>query len=550
MHLTIHSYCGLEHVDLNLSEKISLFAGPNGAGKTSVADCLAVCFTGQPQDAKKDAHENVRRGSSSARATLSADTAFRSVTWAGNKTDVQTNGKAPYASALATGKLDPFALPDKERTTLFGNLLQCNPTFDDLSAALKALNFDDESITKVWTSIQSLDWEGAKDAAQKRGVELKGAWQQVTGENFGKDKYTKWLPVDWDPSLESLTTEDLQEVVRKAEKHYESLLVKAALSEADRAKLQEQADQLPALTAAASEAQEQLKQAQITWEVSIEASKKNRAIIVSHEQFSCPSCTEPFVMQGGKAIKIPPGLASKDEVAKSKAEAARFQEAETQASAVYLERKSAFEKAHELSRQAHIAKLDLDDQALKEQISPETVAAAKAEAEALRKKLNTLCKMNEARGLAEGIKQNLALQDLLAPQGLRYMKLLGALGKLNDQLSSLCRQAGWKNVRIAEDLTARYDEINYRKCSNGEKLRVRAALQMLWANRDGSEIIILDHCEVLDKPGLRGLSALCTQAGIPAVICLKADDASEVPNLSIDGRGVTYWVSNSTAKAV
>ena len=105
MKLDITGLVGLSRLTLDI-DKICLITGVNGVGKTSIADALGATLTGEPlirglKYLNKTAGV-VKDGHKRAVATLSNGDAFTKITWP--KNEVETEGKPPRASAIASGR--------------------------------------------------------------------------------------------------------------------------------------------------------------------------------------------------------------------------------------------------------------------------------------------------------------------------------------------------------------------------------------------------------------------------------------------------------------
>jgi len=106
---------------------------------------------------------------------------------------------------------------------------------------------------------------------------------------------------------------------------------------------------------------------------------------------------------------------------------------------------------------------------------------------------------------------------------------------------------------MTEELDFKYNSRDYRLLSGGEQYRVRALVQMACAELDGSQYMIFDGADVLDKAGRNGLIKALAAGNVPALICMTMDMVKDpktgvelipkLPDMSKIG-GMSYWVEN------
>jgi hypothetical protein len=545
MHFSVQNFRGIAQADIEFSDKITLIAGPNGAGKSSLAESLGACLSGEIIGLKKDAFENVRTGGQGARATLARDAAFRSITWSGGKTTVDTGNGAPYASSLVAGLMDLFKLDDKERATIFRNLLQAMPTRDDLAKELPG--FSEDRVNAIWDQIRSLGFDGTLEAAKKRGAELKGAWEQVTKQKFGTTIYKEWQPANWTPGS---TEEKLIEELRDAEKSHHDLIAMAAIDSAERAKYEALAADLPAKTAAASELDQKRKEAQARWEEAVKKNSSHDWKSIHETELNCPHCSKIVVYRNGGIHKPDASKPTKAEAEAARKLGFQMQEEVSKLKGEYEHAQAAFAAAHAESSAAHSAKILLEQEAGKKDVPAGAIDQAKNLVEIRRELLASHKRYQEAQNIAQSIDENLLIQKVLSPTGLQRKKTVEKLDSLNARLATLCSVAGWRLVKINEDFQAVYGDFLYKKISKSEQFRVRATLAICWAQADESEMVVIDEADILDNEGRKGLAKLVAYASVPVVLFMTANSSREVPDLSADGRGITYWIANHSVHAL
>lgn len=549
MHLTVQNYRQIAHADLQISNKITLIAGKNGAGKTSILESLASTLSGQIDGAIKDAGELVRVGNQNARATLAQEGAFRSATW-GAKGSFKVEGQGLRASTFCTGQADFLSLKPAERVNELKNLLELTPTFEELKAEMLKLNFEEGAVSYTWTQIQSLGWDGVYQAVKTKGTQLKGQWEGITGWNFGTDNLKKYKPEHWDESFPLLEEDDLISLQAQAAKTYDALIAEAALDKSEREKLEDQVAALPILLQETARLGAIRDAEMKKWE---EKTAENKAHDWKHtfeKPYNCPACGAAVILRN-ETLTIPGGNGpTPAEHSEAKKRGFELQTEVSRARTAYEGAERDYQAAHALSSAAHSAKLSIELDVNKRNVSAEELDKARISCELTRARLQSFKQWQKANAVAKEIAQNLSLQALLAPAGLQAAKLRQVLEQVNKELREYSRIAGWQPVEMTEDLNLTSGGFKYRRVAGNEKFKIRAILAIFFASRDGSDLIILDGADILGRDNMRGLAQLAGSVDLPVLIGMKADSPREVPDLQADGRGVTYWIANHTAMPI
>lgn len=145
---------------------------------------------------------------------------------------------------------------------------------------------------------------------------------------------------------------------------------------------------------------------------------------------------------------------------------------------------------------------------------------------------------------------NAKVQAILKPDGLRRTKARQALAEFDRSLRGFSEVAKWGDVHMNDDFEVGYEGRPYALLSDSEKYRVRVTLQVALAAKDrdgrGSDLLVFDGADILDRWGRNGLVRLACAAGRPVLICMTLASKEETPNLVKVG-GVSYWIENNTA---
>jgi predicted ATP-dependent endonuclease of OLD family len=193
-------------------DPVTLLVGENENGKSSIALAVALTTTATPLPKgilKKDAKTLVNDGNKSAKCEVLANNVKSEVTWPLAEYKQIGNGKPIYVSEYAVGLKNIFSLGSTDRANYFIELLQANPTFEDLRKSIPLV--PEEKLNKLWKDIEETGWDEAHSECKKEENELTGQWKMVTNSSsWNMAKAKDWVPEDWDVNLEFAEKEKLE----------------------------------------------------------------------------------------------------------------------------------------------------------------------------------------------------------------------------------------------------------------------------------------------------------------------------------------------------
>jgi len=520
-------YLGIRHVDLTLRHRVTLIAGANGAGKSSLAEALrlALCAESVRVGLKKEYPALVHKGAKSASVTVERDgcePVVVSITAAGKVSDsaagTETDPALPYVLDAAR-----FAhtTADERRTFLFG-LMNVSRDPAGIRKRLEARGCD-ARLVEEFAPILRAGFEHACKEASKRVSEARGAWKAVTGEAYGDVKAAKWKadPGDWKTDdaahLHGLDGKlaSLEASIADAQRR-----LGAAESEASREKqyaaklseLREKAKEFAAHQDLVNRAQDQL--AACLAALNAARAAAGTAPPPAPKTCACPSCGTVLVHQdGGLALYEAPDPVPHDpEAAGRLPELAKaVQTAETVLARHKGNRNAAEHAAAEAQIMEHNAPVKPADASSPEVIR-QTIGSLSVEAQSVREEIRGLKaahdqfeaadrKTKDARRHHADLCAWSKIAEALAPDGIPGELLSEALGPINERLAQSAADAGWKPVRIAEDMAITADGRDYRLLSESERWRCDALICEAIAHLSELRIMVLDRFDVLDLRG-------------------------------------------------
>ena len=576
----IKNYRGLASASLDLT-KICLVAGANEAGKTSTAQAVAAALTGDPVPIpgvkKSSAGLLVRSGTASGSIDLTTDAGSTNIVWPGAK--VKTEGTAPFASHYAVGLASIATLPEKDRPAVLAEYLKSAPVRGDLDAQLSSMGLPVAVLDQLWALIETQGWDNAHSQIKEKGARLKGQWQEVTGEQYGSKKAESWLPDGWEQELMGQSEATLKALTTDARDALEATIATVAVDGNRHEELRALVALLPgrkidALAAENATVDPAMKHQLTECEGFISGMAEKRDVLKQNlknlptaEQAAgqpCPECGTVLTVTGGVlllAAQTPQAdldlrqtainalteqiAGVNDAISTHMAQAAQLKQ---QISRVAADKTALAIEAKRLVTESQQAEAEMNKAPAGTTGNggdTETFRNALALAES---RLKAFVGKNNADRLHTSISQNAELIAKIAPEGIRGDVLAKALKGFNERTAPICKASGWPTVGLDNDFAAEYGGTPYLLLSESAKFRVRTVLALVMAQMDGSEAVIVDAADILDKTGRNGLFKALKLVALPALVCMTMDARELVPKLG--ALGVSYWIEGGEVSAV
>jgi DNA repair exonuclease SbcCD ATPase subunit len=551
MKIAVRNFLGVRKAEIAVEPGITLIAGDNFAGKSSLLRGVAALLTGETMPArlpKKDAKAIVHSGTKAGELLLVCDEGTISVTYP-EAQRVQQGEKLPQASLIATGSHWLGDLKAEDRARLFADLLQTDPTNEELAAELATLGVNAKGQEKVLSDVRRDGWDITRDTMAENRARLKGQWEEITGERYGSEKAASWRP----EGLTGATVEQATQAVIEAQKALQAAAGRRAVAAEDW-------ERLTAIAATEHDIQIRIAEdAQILarrQDEAHEARQSAAALPPTNEPRSipCPHCGQPVSLKqvpGGteltKAEEAPSDTemakrreAWKEATAKLSHAEQTVRELEEQLTTTRLRLKEATQAAEKLAKRSTVNETHEADFQVAEQAYNSAVEAA-----------NAAEKLAKATQVATKIALNSAVIDLLAPSGLRKQKLVAKLHDFSKQHLDPYTQstATFKPITIdADTLLPLYGGRPYALLSGSEQFRVRTVLQIAFAMLDGSAMVLIDAADILNTAGREDLIGALDGLPIPAMIAMMFNHRKHAPDLTAAGLGHTYWIEKGEAQ--
>ena len=521
--------------------------GRNAAGKSSLATALMAAAARDPNPhrlaasivrkayvsdgtAPDDAYAQIRTGD------LRCDWRPASGTAAGRASS------DPISSRAAVGLVDFTARRSrKESAAVVQSILLPPPNVLEarIEAALTKL-IGEQDARGALRMVRERGWEAAAAVYADRARQSKREWSQVTHRNYGARVADDWRPYGWVADLDGMTVIDAESAVSAARDAHAALHQAHAISDDQRRRAQEAAEQLPVAARAVLDAEEEEQRQQRGLKMVMdshaelfrESSQLDRDLKaldrLDNDPQKCPHCDKPIVVDAMGAIRRAEPPTDEQKGARTaayarKSEIRRQIDRETEAAQDCLSHAT---RAAEAAR----AKVRQLEQAAAAADEPEVPGASEqeiADAEAALERAKTqhgmvsaMVRASEAHATAVRYS---AAATCLGPRGPRGEMIEAGLKRLQGGLSVLAQVAGWPLVTVGTQGEVASAGRPVELCSESERWRAQAAIQLTVAALDGSGIVVLDRADVLDAENRRGLKAalqrVCERTGVTAVVC-------------------------------
>ena len=243
MKLAVRNFLGAKSVDIDIGPGVTAIFGTNEAGKSSTLLAAAVALSGNSLPhglTKKDSKVLIHDGAEAAIVALSGndDESRTTLRYVEGGVNVDSVGRPPWASAIACGLENIIGMPMESRAALLIKALKSEPDEKDLEAALLAAGWKESDATETALAtlqqIASIGWDGAHKKATEKGQELKGAWRQITGGQYGVVKAGSWRPEGYPADLDMKTLAELKTVADDAQVALQSIQFSTATDHANR----------------------------------------------------------------------------------------------------------------------------------------------------------------------------------------------------------------------------------------------------------------------------------------------------------------------------
>lgn len=536
--INVTNFQGLRNAALVVSAPVLLVAGHNGAGKSSLLDAISMAYTGQPRrvNLKKDMGQLVTEGQKKGEAHVAwvDDNGAEETSWVmlpkGNTAPLIDLPYLPFV--LDASKF--ASLDSKERRRMLFDLTGASAKPDDIAKRLADKGADKALVEKIKPMLRS-GFPAAADQAKEYASEARGAWKQLTGENYGSDKAEGWEPQAVQVSgIEQSHIDQVAEQLKTLEQDMAEAQQTLGGHKAAKAAAAQRQQHIADLTETAGLLERRQAKLDADNDRMVEWAQKliNAEQAASGETgMACPCCDALLVLRDG-ALHQHSGNNADPEAAKRVTEyegyLASAQRAVENSKRDVQQSKDAAAQVQALQEEAAAVPND-DAIANAEQV----INDMRQERDALNAKRLALQEALDAASgradlIAEADRQHCQVKawsliaDALGQNGIPAEILADAIGPMNKLLAAQFAVAGWAQVQISDSIEVTFGGRLYGLLSESEKWRCDALLSAAIAKLSGLGLLVLDRLDVLDLPSrsqaLKWLMQLTKSGDLQSVI--------------------------------
>jgi hypothetical protein len=547
--LIIENFRGCAHAHIEVAP-IALVCGLNAAGKSSVAQAVAAALTGETMPftgvGKASSGFLVRTGAAAGAVLLTGPDGQCRVEWP--SAQMMAKGSPPKASPYAAGIESIVNGTARDRIRVLSNKLHGEPTAENLTAALTEAGAGPKTAQDICQQVERDGWDTTHKARQEHGAQLKGRWRQTTGANYGS-----WIAAAWRPDLAELSEQTLIADVREAQAERDHAVAAAAVSAAEKARLEKIAGDFGERKAEVERCEQQVSAHAAEYTRALEARSKLPPAARSQTK-RCPHCN--LLVEIVAITSHDSELHAVDEVTNGDMEKRRMAIAEAEGKTAHANDElnkcrnilahAKVELAEAIAASATLADWPRTTEA---GIDRDAAEAALGRAQRRLDEFRTKIEADKIAGRIEG---NEIILGILAPDGLRARKLGQVLRVFNDGLYQLTAAAEWGKVAVDDTGLVTYGGRPYALLSSSEQFRTRTILAIEMARYDGSDMVVIDGADILDAPGRNGLFALLDDPTMPAaLVCMTFARREQVPDLGgMNVGGKSYWLNGGVIEPV
>ena len=551
MKIRIRDVMGIRDAEIDIANgEILEVAGPNASGKTSLATCAQAVLARELNPLGLSAAETKRSyvHDEADEGFVELDDGTRTVTWHPHFASMDAPPDAPVANPEAVGMIDFTAkVSAKVRSTMFQSLLlpPADTVMDETRKHLSQYLPDDD-LAGVMKMLDERGWEPTEAVYADRAKESKRAWRNITNRNYGVRIAGDWVPEGWLADFDALTVQKAEADVIDARDALAALHQIQAITAAERDDAMAAEDELPGLRDEVSEKQAEL--ADIDAKLAACGVDQGQTRINNAERRladlrrernadrveQCPHCD-------GHVIVVDDCLVKYDDEAKRAAELryeGQINDAQSELQKAVAEHSDRRNQHQLLSAQrqdmfeavgtARAAVIATEHRAFKkgEIDSPERQAALSAAEQDVEDKKAIVAMVkaeHDASELNQTIVRYTEIAKAIGPSGIRAKMLEAGMKTMNATLKVVSEVADWPVIDVAETGAVSIAGRAAALCSESERWRAQAAIQLTAAAISKSGVVVLDRADILDAGGRDGLIRIlhrfAGKTGIAVLLC-------------------------------
>lgn len=552
--IEVSNVLALSRVDIELNSPLLMVLGNNEAGKSSLSDAISMAILGEPSRVKlkKELGQLLHDDSKKGRVTLAnGDAVLGEYKLPGGEHQVANLPGVEHLPYLIKTSLFAEKSTDERRSFLF-RLTNCRASTDTTVGMLLERKCRPDLVEIIKPLLKG-GFPSSSDEAASRAKEAKGAFRQLTGDNWGSKQSEGWkIHIPEAPDMPDVSPEAINKEIKKHAKEQadvengiayitklEGQIEQAATFYTRKDELEEAAGLLQRAQVKLQTDRESLEELENSFKANQTKLAEAQAGVVP---VKCPCCDAELTIKGQTLEKFA-GLKADTKATSDLA----LNLTKTRSAIDMMKRTidndiaavtTAQNAANDL--EAHIAAgvPDVKEDALR--VAQEALAGCRDRAGKLRIRVEAMKQRQELLETAEQTNADakkhhqdvlawLEIADALAPDGIPAEILATAIKPVNDSLAILSRLSGWKKVVIGNDMEITAAGRLYGLMSESAKWRIDTLIACAIAQISELRFLVLDRFDVLDIKGRGQLVGLLLELVAmnlmdQAIICGTAKD--------------------------
>ena len=535
MRLEIENVMGVKSAQVNLEPgTVVEVVGPNAAGKSSVAVSAQAVLAQEinPLGAPAAQRKTVYVKDGADRSSVVLADGDSSVTWIPGAGSITAPAFAPHSRPEAVGLIDYSSrIGVKERAAQMQAVLLPPPeeVVDGMRKAL-ADYLDAEDLNGVLKVIGDRGWEAAAEIYSERARRAKSEWREVAGRNWGMKVAADWIPEGWLADYDNMTVPVADEKVVMARDALNALHHERGVSEAEAQQAENAKSSIPGLEDKLKATRDQLQplvadESSIPLEAQrLKVGALERELSDAKKVLACPHCGGVVKLIEG-ALVADEGVSSALITAKLKKEKAHLDKLGETADALHLKIRALGKERDETwaTLQQAEAAAKAGGMGLQTESNAVALAEAEAEVEEAKEVVRLVQAYHTATALHRTILRYTECAKAIGPQGIRSQLIARGIARLNAGLSVISEVAGWPEILADTSGHVTWNGRPSVLCSESERWRVQAAMQLSIAAISGSKAVVLDRADLLDANGrtalARAAERVTSKTGIAVLLC-------------------------------
>ena len=250
MQIEIRNFLGIEAIDIPMVNAPVLVTGPNTSGKTSLSTAIGALLarTDNPLSLAASRQPYLNDKADSGSVVMRDDNGVEYLAWHLLEKGIRALPDCPAAASKhVLGLTDFIHLAPKYRVDVWEGCFLPPPRdlVEMVGKELEQQLSSTAAVEEVVAMLRSRSWDDCMAVFSHKAKESKRNWSTISGEPYGTRKADRWTPRGWRSDLDNLTHAEARTKLEEAREALRMVQVGQAVAEADVARGQRAAAEIP-----------------------------------------------------------------------------------------------------------------------------------------------------------------------------------------------------------------------------------------------------------------------------------------------------------------